>query len=349
MIATNKFTIALTAITFSLLLCGCYTTPFTPIAVPDSHYMKPKVKKDNSAEIAELQELQKISSVTYKIAPSDTFAIVVEGRVELSRPTVMVMPDGTISVSPIGSVKVANLTLPEASELLTQKYAQYIIDSNVVLEPIALKNFTFTIAGTVNAPGIYPFVFGVTRLGDAIAMAGGMLSSDQNLLLSDLESSYISRNGKILPIDFTKAVIENNPLYNIPLANGDYIYIPSLESGKITVLGEVGSQRCVPYQPNLTLLQTIGLAGGVKDTRAKEIKVIRGGLKDPTVYNININDLQMGRAVDFALKPNDIVYLPMSGLSEWNTIIKMILPSFQLLNTMAGPFGNPASTLYDND
>ena len=75
--------------------------------------------------------------------------------------------------------------------------------------------------------------------------------------------------------------------------------------------------------------------------------MIRGGLKSPVVYNINIKNMQLGRIRDFALKPKDIVFVPRDPISEWNVIMRLILPTVQVLNGLAGPFGNPASTFYD--
>jgi polysaccharide export outer membrane protein len=116
----------------------------------------------------------------------------------------------------------------------------------------------------------------------------------------------------------------------------------------VTVLGEVGSPTSVVYQPNLTLLQALGKVGGLKDTKSADIKVIRGGLKNPTVYNVNIEDMQLGRIADFSLKPSDIVFVPKKPISEWNVMVRDIMVSISFLNTLAGPFGSP-SQFYDND
>lgn len=334
----------------ALLLSGCASTPFAPIAIPEATMLRPKPQVDRTRELAELEKLQCAQPPEYLISPGDTFAIVVEGQEQLSRPLVTVMPDGMISVAPIGIVKLSGLTLSEAAKELNDKYGKYIRNCNAVLEPITLKNYTFTIGGMVMEPGIYSFISGTFRLTDAVAMAKGLLSIDstgEKQNLADLSNAYISRNGRILPVDFTKALVEGDPLYNIPIMSGDYIYIPSQETGKITVLGEVFRQNCIPYQPDLTLLQVIGLSGGLKETNSQDIKVIRGGLKSPVVYNINIKKMQLGQIRDFALEPKDIIFVPRDPVSEWNVIMRQILPTVQVLNGLAGPFGNPASTFYD--
>jgi len=348
-----RFFIGAFAAVISMFFAGCQNTSFLPVAVPDNTSLRPEPPVNRELEYAELEKLQRATPPEYRITPADTFAVVVEGQATLSRPQIVVMPDGTISIAPVGSVKLAGLTLPEASQLLNGKYKKYIRECNVVLEPITLKNYTFTIGGSINAPGIYPFVFGSFRLTDAMAMAKGLLTTtganSERFILADLTGAYVARDGKILPVDFVKALEEGNPLYNIPIMSGDYIYIPSLESGKITVIGEVSDPDCIPYQPNLTLLQSIGLVGGLKETNSNDLKVIRGGLKNPVVYTINIKDLQLGRAKDFALKPKDIVFVPRDPISEWNVVIRQILPSIQLLNGLAGPFGSSSSFIYKND
>ena len=64
------------------------------------------------------------------------------------------------------------------------------------------------------------------------------------------------------------------------------------------------------------------------------------------VFTLDIVDIQKGRRMDFALKPRDIVFVPRSCISEWNVIVRQILPTIQLLNGLAGPFGSPSTFLY---
>ena len=124
--------------------------------------------------------------------------------------------------------------------------------------------------------------------------------------------------------------------------NGDYIFIPSLENSRIAVLGEVRVPDNIVYQPDLTLLQAIAKAGGLRETNSRIIKVIRGGLQNPVVYHLDIRKIQHGELMDFALTPSDIVFVPRDALTEWNVIAREIMVSLQLLNGAAGPFGNTA-------
>lgn len=334
-----------------LFVTGCSNTPFAPIAVPKGTAMRPAPKRENVAkERLELKQLQKAGIPDYRIMPGDVFAFVIPNREDLSRDSIKVMADGSISIAPIGHVKVSGLTIPQASGLLTEKYKQYIREIEVVLEPISTRKPTVTVVGAVGKPGIYPIFLGSTRISDAMALAGGVLSTTTDekepLQLSDLEKAYIVRNGKILPVNFNKVMTKGDWLHNIPVMDNDYIYVPSLENARVTILGEVKIPSSVIYQPEMTVLQAIGKVGGLKDTKSEDIKIIRGGLKNPVVYHLNVQDMQMGKLADFALEPSDIVFVPKKAISKWNVMVRDLMFSIQMLNTLAGPFGSPAQ-FYD--
>ena len=338
-----------------LMLCaGCATTPFAPVDVPNNtttYKRQEGPKPDPKKVLEELHKLQKVKAPEYVFHPGDSFAIVVDGQPESTPPSnVVVLPNGAISVAPIGYVNVAGLTIPQTMELLQKKYSKFVRNCTIIIEPIKIKPDEFAISGAVNKTGINPFVFGNFRLIDALAMSGGFATAggrdNDRYELADLENAYLMRDGKVLPVDFVEALVKRNPLHNIPIMNGDYIHIPSLDAGKIAVLGEVGDPDCYPYQPNLSLLQAIAMAGGLKETNSRDIKVIRGGLKNPVVFTLDIREIRYGRVKDFRLKPLDIVFIPRDAISEWNVLVRQILPSVQLLNGLAGPFGSPSSFLY---
>jgi len=336
-----------------LLLGGCATTPFVPVAVPNNSTTYNRLegpRPDPKKILAELQQLQKVKAPDYILHPGDSFAIVVDGQTEASPSKVVVLPNGAISVAPIGYVKVAGLTIPQTMELLQKKYSKFVRNCSVIIEPLKVTPDEFAISGAVNKTGVKTFVFGRFRLADAVAMSGGFATAsgrdNDRYELADLENAYVMRDGKVLPVDFEEALIKRNPLHNIPIMNGDYIHIPSLNAGKIAVLGEVGDPDCYPYQPNLTLLQAIAMAGGLKETNSRDVKVIRGGLKNPVVFTLDIREIRYGRVMDFRLNPHDIIFIPRDAISEWNVLIRQIMPSVQLLNGLAGPFGSPSSFIY---
>ena len=336
---------------FLALLAGCTADSFAPVAIPNHYSVKPPEPVNERDLTEQLKKLHTPDTSPYKITPGDQFDITVYEHPELTVRQIIVTPDGFVSAPLIGPVKIGGLSLVEATEALKKQISQYIRKPLVSLIPIRINGYNFTIVGRVNVPGCYPISIGNTRLIDAVAMARGLsegLFHGDTVELADLENAYISRDGRLLPVNFQNALLWGDPLHNIPLKNGDYIYIPSVMNSTVALLGQVGKPTYVGFKEGMTVLQALPYGGGLRETHSDEIKVIRGGLKNPVVYTVNVTKMQEGKIMDFPLQANDIVYVPADGISDWNVIVRKILPSLQGLSMLAGPFGNP-SAYWSND
>lgn len=105
----------------------------------------------------------------YKLGAGDEIKVTVFGEPDLSGPFV-VDGQGAISMSLIGQVEVANLTINEASRFLETKYKDgWLKDPKVTTELV--KGRPYYILGEVNRPGEFPYVSGLTVM-NAIASAG---------------------------------------------------------------------------------------------------------------------------------------------------------------------------------
>ena len=327
----------------SLVLSACNNTPFAGIAVPGMTSVVPKFEGDAYTIQEELKALHVINPVPYEIQPGDTFHLSVYNQASLDS-DILIAPDGTTSLPLIGIVKLSGLNMEDATNLIEDRLSKYLRSPLVTLAPVSISGYYFTIAGRVVKPGNYTVSIGQTKLLDAIAFSGGFQVGQFNsdtVELADLDNAYIKREGKRLPVDFRKLVYEGDPLHNIPLLNGDYIYIPSTMSGFIIFLGEVGHNTYVGFKEGMTLVQGLAYVNGLKtDTYSEYVRVIRGGTENTVVYTVNIDKILNGKMKDFSLRANDIVYVPMDGLSKWNRGIRKVLPTVQLLNLLAGPFGS---------
>jgi len=149
--------------------------------------------------------------------------------------------------------------------------------------------------------------------------------------LADLAGSYVVRGNKILPVDFLELIRKGNMLHNIPLSNRDIIYIASSVSKEVYVIGEVHTPGHFPYKEEMTILQAISFAIGLKETANKNAVVVRGGINHPRIFKVNIKDILNGEIRDFPLVPSDVVYVPRNTFAEWNNIINTILPTLQVV------------------
>lgn len=107
--------------------------------------------------------------IGYRLGAGDEIKVTVFGEPDLSGPFV-VDGEGQITMSLVGQVQVAKLTLAEAStQLQTRLKDGWLRDPKVTMELV--KGRPYYILGEVNKPGEYPFVSGLTVM-NAIASAG---------------------------------------------------------------------------------------------------------------------------------------------------------------------------------
>ncbi len=92
-----------------------------------------------------------------------------------------------------------------------------------------------------------------------------------------------------------------DPFVTIKITNKRIVIFP----------GEGGSARVVQIiNQNTTLLEALALSGGVSaNGKANRIKLIRGDLKNPQVYLIDLSTIDGMKKADMTLQGNDIVYI----------------------------------------
>ena len=328
---------------FVLVVTACNSTPFGGIAVPGMTSVPPKEELDSYAIQEELKALHVVNPMPYELKPGDTFQLSIYNQPSLTS-SILIAPDGTASLPLVGLLKLAGMNMEDATNLLEKKYSIFLKSPIVTLSPLTTSGYYFTIAGRVVKPGNFTVSIGQTKLLDAIALSGGFVTGmfrGDTVELADLDNAYIKRNGKKLPVDFKKLVYEGDDLHNIPVLNGDYVYIPSTMHGYIIFLGEVGSNTYVGFTEGMTLLQGLSYVNGLRtETYNEFIRVIRGGQDNTVVYTVDVDKILNGKMKDFKLEANDIIYVPQDSFSKWNQLIRKLLPTLQLVNLLAGPFGS---------
>jgi polysaccharide export outer membrane protein len=159
----------------------------------------------------------------YIIGPSDMLAISVWKDSELTR-TVLVRPDGKISLPLVGELEVSGLTALKVQRLLTEKLKEYVDNPQVTVIVNEVRSRAYTIVGKVSKQGSFELGKPTTVL-DAIAIAGGPME------FAKLTKIYVIRrwgDGSTIkiPFDYKKAIRGKGPDQNIELRNGDTIVVP---------------------------------------------------------------------------------------------------------------------------
>jgi len=305
------------------------------------------IKIKTEAEInEELKKLHMRQKEKYLIKIGDVFDVYVDADPNFNTLGAIVKTDGKLSLKVLGEIEVEGLTIDEAKDTVEVALRRYIrIMPRLSLIPVKIKSAQVSLLGEVVKPGLYDINADMCVL-DVISAAGGVAKlqlQNEQVDIADIDNAYIVRDNKILPVNFNELLIKGNQLHNILLKDKDYIYIPSLASKQVFVLGEVGAPGKYMLSKNLTLSKVIAQAGGKNISSGINVLVIRGNLKKPTIYRINISSVLLSGKSDFLLKPDDVVYLPRSPIYVYNDVINNILPTLNLVNSASSTWLNVAN------
>jgi protein involved in polysaccharide export with SLBB domain len=273
----------------------------------------------------------------FTLGPGDRVEIGLMGEVA-SKVTTIVAPDGKLYFDLLPGLDVWGLTLAQTKALIEKQYSQFVREPprvSLVLRDVASRHVW--ILGRVQAPGVYPMASPITLL-EAIAEAGGTMSltsyRDQEAAgvgaeLADLTRSFVIRQGKCLPINFARLLLEGDLSQNIYLEPDDFIYFPSAVARDVYVLGAVTEPRLVPYRRGLTVAGAVaGAYGTLKGAYLSHVAVVRGALSQPQMTVVDFKRVVRGEATDLPLAPGDIVYVPLSPYRYLDHYLEVILNTF---------------------
>lgn len=208
-----------------------------------------------------------------------------------------------------------------------------------------MKNYSVTVLGEVNMPGVYPISQKNTRLKDVIEMAGGMKKTaylplsivfrryDEeytktdtaeiliNMRANDLiinekdklsfERDVISRRNRVI-IDFEKLYKYNDTTQNIIMENRDVIYIND-NKNIVYVYGQVENEGYVPFKEGEDYKYYIEKAGGYS-LAAEEGKT----------RVIKFNSRGWYEADKAQIRSGDFIYVPKKTPAEFKESLTII-------------------------
>jgi polysaccharide export outer membrane protein len=166
----------------------------------------------------------------YRLAAGDSFDVSFELSPEFNQ-TVVVQPDGFVTLKAVGDVKVVGQTVPELTQTLRTAYSRMLNDPLIV---VVLKDFEkpyFIADGQVGKPGRYE-MRGTVTLTEAVAIAGGFTENakhSQVLLFRRVNDQWLS--AKIFNI---KDMEKRGDLHeDTTLKPGDMVVVPKNTLSKI--------------------------------------------------------------------------------------------------------------------
>lgn len=159
----------------------------------------------------------------YRIGEGDVVQISVWGEPTASVQSVVVRPDGKITMPLIKDVAVSGLTPGEAEKLITEQLSSVIKAADVTVIVTEINSKKVFIVGAVKKEGPIPYTYRMTVM-QALSEAGGLTDYAKR------KKIYVLRNENgrqyQLPFDYDAVLKGRRMELNIPLQSGDTLVIP---------------------------------------------------------------------------------------------------------------------------
>ncbi len=236
----------------------------------------------------------------YPLGPGDQIQVNVYG-IEGMNETVNVDPDGSITFPVVGRVVVANLTVNQLQNKLTELLAKYVKEPQVNVQLLEYGSRYVNVLGQVKVPGRVPLK-GAFRVLDAITQAGGFDEKS-----GDVEIQRRDPSGRLHDRVIAKeALLGGDESANIYLLDQDVLNV--LPPKQVYVTGEVKTPGALPYSQGLTLLKAITLSGGFTQwAKEGKVDILRKVDGKPKALHVNVKHIERGKINDVPLFPDDQV------------------------------------------
>lgn len=204
------------------LLAFAVLTPILSWAAQEANKLaeaRPAVPETNAPVFARTSIPQ--VDENYVIGPLDVLTVNVWKEQALSG-TLLVRPDGMISMSLIGDVQAAHFTPAQLGEQISARLKKYVQDPNVTVVVSQIHSKMVYLLGEVEKKGPVEMAPEMTLL-EAISIAGGPTD------FANTKKIYILRNegGKHVKIPVRyKEALKGNQSFNVLLKPDDTIVVP---------------------------------------------------------------------------------------------------------------------------
>jgi len=237
----------------------------------------------------------------YTVGEGDVLDIKVYENKDLSS-TVRVSAGSTIRVSLLGEINVKDLTVSQISAKIEKLFADgYLVNPQVDVFIAEHRSKKAIILGQIKNPGQYELRGRVTFL-EFISKAGG-LTQDAGSTATIKRSNDAGGDKDQIVLDLEKLIKKGDTSLNIPIHDNDSIYISRAKTYYVS--GEVKKPDSYKYEPELTVIKAITMAGGFSKIAAKDkVRIIRKVNDKKKVFK-NVN-------MDEPVLPDDVIVVPES-------------------------------------
>lgn len=283
------------------------------------------------------------ATAAYRIGPGDGLRVHVAGHTDLSG-AFEVGPDGGVGFPLIGTLTLQGQTRDEAASAIAEGIRPFLSTAPVVAVDVTeYANNKVYVLGRIEQPGEIQLTGRGTLL-QALAAAGGLPVREFRAFLS--RAAIIRGNDQILWIDLIDLLQGGNAALNVPLQNGDVVFIPDAEDATVFVMGSVATPGAVPIKARIRLTQALANAGGpTADADLRNIFVLRPAKGGDPIPPARVDLRRLLETGDFTenleLRTGDIVYVARSGMGDLGYVLDRLSPgaSIAIAGAVVGATG----------
>lgn len=238
---------------------------------------------------------------------------------------VPVRPDGHIALALVGEVEAKGLTLPELRGVISRRYKDFVaqtgygevlkegdyFDLRFVYNPELNLGVRIRSDGRISLP----------LLGEV--EAAGLRPSElyQQLLRGYAKHLTNPDLALLVGADTAKKIFADEPYVAVALSK--------TAGQKIFVGGEVTTPKAVEFEGQISVLQALMQAGGVKESGdlSQVVVLRRGQFESANWSQVDLSHPLSGRSLenDLVLHNGDVVVVPRTGIAEVGLFVKQYI------------------------
>lgn len=277
----------------------------------------------------------------YVLGPNDQILIRAPGVDEINERPFRIDGDGYVNLPLIGRIRVGGLTVQQLETELVTRLREYVVQPQVSINVVQFRSEPVFFVGAFQRPGIYPLQ-GRRTLVEMISSVGGLQPKASRRIKVTRRAEYdvIPLPGatqdpekKTSSVEISMGSLRENinPAEDIVLKPFDVISVDRAElvyvNGEVTKVGGLELEE----RDSVSVLQALTLSGGYsRDADRTKLRVLRPivGTARRGEIEVDMKSVLEGKANDFPLLPNDVVYVPRSFKRVMLTgIAAFILPT----------------------
>lgn len=262
----------------------------------------------------------------YILGSNDQILIRSAQVAEISDRPFRIDTDGFIELPLVGRIKAAGMTIQALETDLASRFREYVRNPQVFITLTQFRSEPVFFMGAFRTPGIYPLQGGRSLI-EMLSYVGGLQpNASRRLRITrrsesgpiPLPNAVQDADKKVSTVDISlERLTESvNPEEDIILKPFDVVSAERAE--RVYVTGDVTRASSIELgeRNSISVTQALAEAGGLTPTANRDkVRVLRPilGTNRRAQIEIDLKGVLAGRARDFPLLPNDVLFVPRSG------------------------------------